>query len=105
MAGRSSGRPARDPDLGVCRQGQPATQPHDYTRHGTTTLFAALNVLDGTVLGQCAARFRGIVDLQAAIHRFVAEHNKTAKRFVWPADPDRIIASISKAKRASGADH
>lgn len=163
---------------------QPATQTHDYSRHGTTTLFAALNVLDGTVLGQCAARhrhqefirflnaveaaapvgkgvhvildndathkhpkvrawlenhprgvfhftppsaswlnavegffakltrkrlrrasFSGIVDLQAAIHRVIAEHNKTAKRFVWTADPDRVIASVNKAKRASGADH
>jgi hypothetical protein len=28
---------------------------HDYIRHGTTTLFAALNVLDGTVIGQCMA--------------------------------------------------
>ena len=31
---------------------------HDYIRHGTTTLFAALNVLDGSVIGQCMARHR-----------------------------------------------
>jgi transposase len=31
---------------------------HDYKRHGTTTLFAALNVLDGTVIGRCAKRHR-----------------------------------------------
>jgi putative transposase len=31
---------------------------HDYVRHGTTTLFAALNVLNGTVLAQCKARHR-----------------------------------------------
>ena len=30
----------------------------DYERHGTTTLFAALNVLDGTVLGRCMQRHR-----------------------------------------------
>ena len=29
---------------------------HDYKRHGTTTLFAAMNVLDGTVIGQCQQR-------------------------------------------------
>jgi putative transposase len=29
---------------------------HDYKRHGTTTLFAALNVLDGKVIGQCQQR-------------------------------------------------
>ncbi len=38
--------------------GHPAAQTHDYTRHGTTTLFAALNVLDGTVLGRCMQRHR-----------------------------------------------
>ncbi|WP_425514413.1 IS630 family transposase [Azospirillum soli] len=160
--------------------GQPATHTHDYTRHGTTTLFAALTVLGGTVLGQCAARHRhqefirflnvvetavsigkvvhvildndathkrpkvsvrldkhsrwvfhftptssswlnavegffaklttkrlrygsfcGIVDLQVAIHRFITEHNRTAKRFVWTTDSDRIIAGVSKAKGAS----
>lgn len=31
---------------------------HGYERHGTTTLFAALNVLDGTVLGRCMRRHR-----------------------------------------------
>src|SRR5499427_8594423 len=31
---------------------------HDYQRHGTTTLFAALNVLDGAVLAQCKPRHR-----------------------------------------------
>jgi len=165
-------------------KGQPATHPHDDIGHGTTTLFVALNVLDGTVLGQCAARhrhqefirflnaveaavpvgkvvhvildndatpkhpklrawlenhprgvfhftptsaswlnavegffakltrkrlrrasFRGIVELQAAIHRFIKEHNRTAKRFVWTADPDRILASVNKAKQLSGANH
>jgi transposase len=34
----------------------PAT--HDYKRHGTTTLFAALNILDGTVVGRCMQRHR-----------------------------------------------
>jgi hypothetical protein len=29
---------------------------HDYKRHGTTTLFAALNILDGTVVGRCMPR-------------------------------------------------
>ena len=31
---------------------------HDYKRHGTTTLFAALNILDGTVIGRCMQRHR-----------------------------------------------
>jgi transposase len=40
------------------RAGIPARQTHDYIRHGTTTLFAALNVLDGTVIGSCEPRHR-----------------------------------------------
>lgn len=31
---------------------------HDYKRHGNTTLFAALNVLTGTVIGRCLPRHR-----------------------------------------------
>jgi hypothetical protein len=31
---------------------------HDYKRNGTTTLFAALNMLDGTVIGECMPRHR-----------------------------------------------
>jgi hypothetical protein len=31
---------------------------HDYKRHGTTTLFAALNVLEGTMIGRCMQRHR-----------------------------------------------
>ena len=40
------------------RPGIPARQTHDYIRHGTTNWFAALNVLDGTVLARCAPRKR-----------------------------------------------
>ncbi len=40
------------------KPGRCGTMTHDYKRHGTTTLFAALNVLDGTVIGQCMARHR-----------------------------------------------
>ena len=38
------------------REGVPERQTCDYRRHGTTTLFAALHVLDGTVQGKCCAR-------------------------------------------------
>lgn len=38
--------------------GLPERQTHDYRRHGTTTLFAALRVLDGVVVGECHARQR-----------------------------------------------
>src|SRR5712691_1506731 len=40
------------------RPGVPARQTHDYLRHGTTTLFAALSILDGKVIGTCMPRHR-----------------------------------------------
>jgi len=42
------------------KKGRAATMTHDYKRNGTTTLFAALNVLDGTVISQCQKRHRHI---------------------------------------------
>jgi transposase len=40
------------------KKGRCGTLTHDYTRHGTTTLFAALDVLEGKVIGQCLPRHR-----------------------------------------------
>jgi len=40
------------------RPGIPARQTHDYKRNGTTTLFAALSMLDGQVIGDCMPRHR-----------------------------------------------
>jgi transposase len=40
------------------KKGRAATMTHDYKRNGTTTLFAALNVLDGKVIAQCQQRHR-----------------------------------------------
>lgn len=40
------------------KKGRAATMTHDYKRNGTTTLFAALNVLDGQIIAQCQQRHR-----------------------------------------------
>lgn len=40
------------------RPGMPACRTHDYVRHGTTTLFAALDAATGTVIGKCYRRHR-----------------------------------------------
>jgi transposase len=40
------------------KQGRCGTMTHDYKRNGTTSLFAALNVLEGTVIGTCYPRHR-----------------------------------------------
>lgn len=46
-------RPSR-----AVKPGRPASHTHDYVRHGTTTLFAALDILRGTVIGRCMQRHR-----------------------------------------------
>jgi hypothetical protein len=46
------------PRLPMRRKGRCGTMTHDYKCHGTTTLFAALDLLDGRVVGQCMARHR-----------------------------------------------
>jgi transposase len=157
------------------KKGRAGTLTHDYKRHGTTTLFAALNVLEGNVIGRCMQRhrhqefirflntieaeipagkiihvvldnyathkhpkvrawlarhprfifhftpkscswlnavetlfsrltrrrlkrgvFRSIVELQAAINRFLAETNADPTPFVWTAHPDRVIAAVQR---------
>jgi hypothetical protein len=40
------------------KKGRAGTVTHDYKRHGTTTLFAAMNILDGTVIGRNIQRHR-----------------------------------------------
>jgi transposase len=157
------------------KPGKCATMTHDYKRNGTTTLFAALNVLDGVVLGRCMQQhrhqefirflnavenevpvskvihaildnygthkhpkvrawlarhprwvfhftptsaswlnavegffsiltrrrirrgaFRSVVDLQAAINRYIREHNNDPKPFVWTKPADVILDKVSR---------
>ena len=40
------------------KKGRCATMTHDYKRHGTTTLFAALDILEGKIIGRCMQRHR-----------------------------------------------
>jgi transposase len=48
----------RTQPLLALRPGVPTRQTHDYKRNGTTTLFAALSMLDGKVIGDCMSRHR-----------------------------------------------
>ena len=166
------------------KKGGAGTMTHDYKRHGTTTLFAALDVLEGKVIGRCMQRhrhqefirflnaieaevpagklvhvildnyaahkhlkvrawlarherftfhftptscswlnavegffaklskrrlrrgvFRSVVDLQAAIRRFLDETNQKPKPFTWTADPDKIIAAVKRGHQALDSVH
>ena len=45
--------------------------------------------------------FHSVVDLQAAINRILAEHNRQPKPFTWTADPDKIIAAVRRGHQAA----
>jgi hypothetical protein len=75
------------------RPGIPARQTHDYIRHGTTSLFAALDVATGKVIGQCHRRHR---------HQ---EFLKFLERVDAQLPPDRdvhVIMDPKPARRLSG---
>lgn len=46
-----------------------------------------------------------MADLQAAINRYLAEHNENPKPFVWKADPSRVLAAIERGKQALESVH
>jgi transposase len=58
------------------KKGRAATMTHDYKRHGTTTLFAALDVKSGRVIGECQPRHRAkeFIRFLRRIDRCVKRH-------------------------------
>jgi transposase len=58
------------------KKGRAGTMTHDYKRHGTTTLFAALDVATGQVIGECLPRHRAkeFIRFLKKIDRLVAKH-------------------------------
>ncbi|MGY6569261.1 MAG: IS630 family transposase, partial [Salinarimonas sp.] len=44
-------------------------------------------------------------ELQAAINRFIAEHNEQSRPFIWRADPNAIIAARSRGFQALESIH
>jgi transposase len=58
------------------KKGRAGTMTHDYKRHGTTTLFAALDVATGQVIGECLPRHRAkeFIRFLKKIDRTVAKH-------------------------------
>jgi len=87
------------------KKGRCGTMTHDYKRNGTTTFFAALNVLDGTVIGTCMPKHRQqewlkflkIIDRETdkhkEIHLIVDNYSthKTPKVREWIAKNPRFI--------------
>jgi hypothetical protein len=76
--------------------------------HFTPTSASWLNAVEGFFAKRTRRRlkrgvFRSIVDLQAAINRFLKETNDHPKPFVWTADPDKIIAAVRRGYQALDA--
>ncbi len=49
--------------------------------------------------------FKGIVDLQAASNRYLAETNNNPKPFTWTPDPDAIIEKVRRGKQVLESIH
>jgi len=84
---------------------------HDYKRHGTTTLFAALNVLDGQVIGQCQQRHTHLEWLKflkqinkqtpkgKTLHLTADNYatHKHPKPFIWTKSARNILQKVIRA--------
>jgi transposase len=75
------------------RPGIPERQTHDYKRHGTTTLFAAFNILNGKVIGSCLPRHRG--------KEFIKFLNQLEKEVPTELDIHLILDNYSTHKSAA----
>src|SRR5262245_62121104 len=81
-----------------------------WTFHFTPTSSSWLNAVEGFFAELTRRRlkhgvFTSVVDLQAAINRFIAEHNRSSKPFIWRADPDEIIAARARGFQALESIH
>ena len=81
-----------------------------FTFHFVPTSCSWLNAVEGFFARLSRRRlkrgvFRSVVDLQAAINRFVEETNKTPRPFTWTADPDRIIAAVRRGHQVLDSIH
>ena len=78
--------------------------------HFTPTSASWLNAVEGffAILTKRRLKrgvFKGVVDLQAAINRFAANHNQQPKPFVWTAEPDEIIAAANRGHQVLDSIH
>ncbi len=99
------------------KKGRAETMTHDYKRNGTTTLFAALNVLDGQVIGQCqqhhthAEWLKFLRRLSPTVQEWLAKHPRFHMHFTprrgstWSSDssetspPSACVGGCSPACR------
>jgi transposase len=78
--------------------------------HFTPTSSSWLNAVEGYFAKLTRRRlkhgvFHSIVDLQAAINRFIEETNENPRPFVWTKDPDKIIAAVRRGHQVLDSIH
>ena len=81
-----------------------------FTFHFTPTSCSWLNAVEGFFARLTNRRlnrgvFHSLVDLQAAINRFLVEHNESPQPFTWTADPDKIIAAVRRGHQVLDSNH
>ena len=83
----------------------------NWTFHFTPTSSSWLNAVEGFFAKLTKRRLRGalfnsVAACEAAIERFIAEHNsREAKPFKWTADPDRVIAARKRGFQVINSNH
>jgi len=81
-----------------------------WTFHFTPTSASWLNAVEGFFATPTKQRlqrgvFQSVVDLQAAINRFLEDHNAQSKPFEWIADPDKISAAVRRGHQVLDSIH
>jgi len=81
-----------------------------WTFHFVPTSCSWLNAVEGFFAKLTRRRlkngaFHSVVDLQAAIDRFIKEHKQDARPFIWKADPDEIIAAARRGHQVLESVH
>ena len=80
------------------------------TFHFTPTSASWLNAVEGFFATLAKRRltrgvFRSVADLQAAINRFLEQHNQQSRPFTWTPDPDTIIAAVRRRRQLLDSIH
>ena len=84
---------------------------HNWTFHFTPTSSSWLNAVEGFFAKLTKRRlkraiFNSVAECEAAIERFIAEHNsREAKPFKWTADPTKIIAARKRGFQMINSNH
>jgi transposase len=81
-----------------------------FTFHFTPTSCSWANAVEGLFAKLTRQRlkrgvFNSIVELQAAINRFIAETNNKPKPFIWTKSADAILAAVQRGRQALEAIH